>query len=108
MTRRCWYEELDEGEDHPVVTLAHARLAQSAEYGRCDAEVRTLMAELRRRLDPEALRVWLALEAALNHRSELYAAACFDLGVKVGLAVGGAGTSLIRTGDIKAALARLG
>jgi hypothetical protein len=68
----------------PSADRAKTKFEGTPEYQALDARVRRLVAELTGQLDGEALAIWLDLEATMNHRAELIAAAHLEAGHEAG------------------------
>lgn len=87
MQQRNWYEELNGDDDEPVRGELARRLQVSAEYQELQARISSLSGQLRSRLAPDDLQLWLDLDAAHVHRGDLRALAHYNIGVEHGLAM---------------------
>lgn len=89
MPTKDWYSELNGEDDQPVVSEVRRMLEASNEYQAVYDRALALSAELRARLGPDELRLWLDLEATNVHRGDLLAVAHYNVGVEHGLAMQG-------------------
>lgn len=87
MTRRSWFDKIDDRGEHPVTAEAHRRLARSDECIDAHGRMLALADRLAAVLDDDQREVWLDLDAAINHRADLVAIEYFNVCVDKALGV---------------------